>query len=55
MSGRGGAMAALGLTSTPGGLAEVFFLLIVSRSAFAITEGDDRFGIVAGMGSFGSS
>ena len=49
MRGRGGAIAALALTATLGGLAEALFLVIVSRSAFAITDGDDHFGIVAGI------
>jgi ABC-type multidrug transport system fused ATPase/permease subunit len=37
------------VTSTLAGLSEALFLVIVSRSAFAITDGDEQFGIVAGI------
>jgi ATP-binding cassette, subfamily B, bacterial len=49
LSGRGGAVAALAATSTLAGLAEALFLVVVARSAFAITDGDDQFGLVAGI------
>lgn len=41
-------MAALSLSSICGGLLEAGFLLTVTRSAFAITDGNDRFGLIAG-------
>ena len=49
LSGRGGAVSGLAGASIVGGLLEAAFLVIVTRSAFAITDGVDRFGIIAGV------
>ena len=49
LSGRGTAVAGLAGTSTLGGFVEALFLVVITRSAFAITDGRDRFGIVAGI------
>jgi ABC-type multidrug transport system fused ATPase/permease subunit len=49
LAGRGPAIAGLSATSVLGGFVEALFLVIVTRSAFAITDGRDRFGIVAGI------
>ncbi len=38
----------LGTTSVLGGLAEALFLVSITRAAFAITDGNDDFGLVAG-------
>ncbi len=40
-------VAALTLTSFAGGLLEALFLVFVTRTAFAITDGDERVGLVA--------
>ncbi len=47
--GRSRSIAALAATSIAGGLAEAALLVIVTRSAFAITDDQDRFGILAGV------
>jgi ABC-type multidrug transport system fused ATPase/permease subunit len=49
LDGRSTAMAGLASTSTLGGFVEALFLVIITRSAFAITDGRDQFGIVAGI------
>jgi ABC-type multidrug transport system fused ATPase/permease subunit len=49
LEGRGPAIAGLAVTSTSGGFVEALFLVIITRSAFAITDGRDRFGVVAGI------
>lgn len=41
-------LAMLASTSFVGGLLEALFLVLVTRAAFAITEGNDRIGVVAG-------
>ena len=48
LSGRRGAVFALAVTSVLGGLVEALFLVSITRAAFAITDGKDRFGLVAG-------
>jgi len=49
LSGRGSPITTLSLASLLGGVLEAGFLLTVTRSAFAITDGDERFGLVAGI------
>lgn len=49
LDGRAWAIARIAAVSILGGMAEALFLVIVTRSAFAITDGDDRFGVVAGI------
>jgi ATP-binding cassette subfamily B protein len=44
-----GAVAGLALTSVVGAFFEATFLVTVTRVAFAITDGEERFGIVAGL------
>lgn len=46
---RSGSIAALAGTSLLGGLVEAVFLVGVTRAAFAITDGDERFGVIAGI------
>jgi ABC-type multidrug transport system fused ATPase/permease subunit len=46
---RRSSIAVLALTSVAGGLVEALFLVTVTRAAFAITDGKDRFGVVAGI------
>ena len=46
--GRRRAIGSLALTAFGGGMAEALFLVVVTRTAFAITDGDDEVGIVAG-------
>ena len=41
-------MALMASTAFMGGLAEALFLVIATRSAFAITDGSDQVGLVAG-------
>ena len=48
LSSRRSAVAGLASTAVLGGLAEALFLVIVTRTAFAITDGDESFGLVAG-------
>ncbi len=49
-------VAWLSLTSFVGGLLEALFLVVVTRSAFAITDGADAVGLVAGrMASIGAA
>ena len=43
------AVALLSVTSFVGGMVEALFLVIVTRTAFAITDGDDTVGFVAGQ------
>lgn len=47
--GRRSAMAFFALVAFLGGLAEALFLVTVTRAAFAITDGDEEVGIVAGV------
>jgi hypothetical protein len=49
LEGRGSGIALLSAGAVVGGLLEAAFLVIVTRSAFAITDGNDRFGIIAGI------
>jgi ABC-type multidrug transport system fused ATPase/permease subunit len=49
LDGRTTAVVMLSLTSTVGALIEAAFLVGVTRAAFAITEGRDRFGVLAGI------
>lgn len=49
LNGRGTPIALLAIGSILGGLLEAAFLVTVTRSAFAITDGDDEFGIIAGI------
>ena len=49
LSGRGSSFTRLSLASILGGVLEAAFLLTVTRLAFAITDGDERFGLVAGI------
>jgi len=49
LRGRSAAISALSFGSICGGLLEAGFLVTVTRSAFAITDGDDRFGLIAGI------
>jgi len=42
------ALAAITVTAFAGGVAEALFLITVTRTAFAITDGDEQVGIVAG-------
>ncbi len=49
LNGRGAAISALALGSIVGGVLEAGFLITVTRSAFAITDGDKRFGLVANI------
>ncbi len=42
------AMASIAATAFFGGLAEALFLITVTRAAFAITNGNDRIGVVSG-------
>lgn len=46
--GRRRALAAMAMTAFVGGLVEAVFLVMVTRAAFAITDGDDTVGIVSG-------
>lgn len=46
--GRRGVISLLALTSFIGGLTEALFLVIITRAAFAITDGKDKIGIIAG-------
>lgn len=46
--GRRGAIAAIAVTAFLGGMAEALFLVVVTRTAFAITDGADRVGVVGG-------
>lgn len=48
LPGRRWAIAKIAATAFLGGLAEALFLITVTRAAFAITNGDDRIGIVSG-------
>jgi ATP-binding cassette subfamily B protein len=48
MRGHRRAVAMIAATAFLGGLAEALFLITVTRSAFAITNGHDRIGIVSG-------
>jgi ABC-type multidrug transport system fused ATPase/permease subunit len=48
LSSRRTAVGALAATSVLGGLVEALFLVSITRAAFAITDGDDEFGLVAG-------
>lgn len=49
LAGRAGEVVLLALVSLAGGLLEAAFLVSVTRAAFAITEGDERFGVFAGV------
>jgi ABC-type multidrug transport system fused ATPase/permease subunit len=49
LKGRGAAIFALVVASISGGVLEAAFLVAVTRSAFAITDGEERFGLVAGI------
>jgi ATP-binding cassette subfamily B protein len=46
--GRKGALALLTLTAFLGGFTEAMFLVVVTRLAFAITDGKDQIGLVGG-------
>jgi ATP-binding cassette subfamily B protein len=46
--GYGRRIAAIAATSFLGGLAEALFLITITRGAFAITDGADRVGVLAG-------
>ena len=48
LADRKGAVGFLALTSVLGGLFEALFLVVITRSAFAITDGSDQVGLVAG-------
>ena len=48
LSARRSAVVGLAATSVLGGLAEALFLVTVTRTAFAITDGNDTFGLIAG-------
>jgi ATP-binding cassette, subfamily B, bacterial len=48
LQGRYGALTRLAATSFVGGLSEALFLILVTRAAFAVTDGRDRIGVVAG-------
>jgi hypothetical protein len=48
LRGRRVAVFWLAFTSVLGGLVEALFLVSITRTAFAITDGRDRFGLVAG-------
>jgi ATP-binding cassette subfamily B protein len=43
------AVVHIAVVSVIGALLEAFFLIIVTRTAFAVTDGRDRFGVVAGI------
>ncbi len=47
LQGRYRALAVLAATSFIGGISEALFLVLVTRAAFAITDGRDRIGVVA--------
>jgi ABC-type multidrug transport system fused ATPase/permease subunit len=47
LEGRRRQVALLAVTSLAGGFAEALFLVLATRAAFAITDGEDEFGIVA--------
>lgn len=49
LDGRTPAVVMLSLTSIAGAVIEAAFLVGVTRAAFAITEGRDRFGVLAGI------
>jgi ATP-binding cassette, subfamily B, bacterial len=49
LSARRSAVAGLASTAVLGGLTEALFLVIVTRTAFAITDGNDTFGLIAGV------
>jgi ABC-type multidrug transport system fused ATPase/permease subunit len=49
LSTRRSAVTGLAVTAVLGGLTEALFLVVVTRAAFAITDGDDTFGLVAGI------
>ena len=48
LRGRKAAVVRVALTSFVGGLAEALFLVVVTRTAFAVTDDSDRVGIVGG-------
>ena len=48
LDGRRRSLAVLSIASLIGGLAEALFLVVITRAAFAITEGKERFGVIAG-------
>ncbi|MGH8973182.1 MAG: ABC transporter ATP-binding protein [Acidimicrobiia bacterium] len=48
MRGHGRAVAKIATTAFGGGLTEALFLVTVTRAAFAVTDGQDRIGVVAG-------
>ncbi len=48
MRGHGRAVAKIATTAFLGGVAEALFLITVTRAAFAITDGQDRIGVVSG-------
>jgi ABC-type multidrug transport system fused ATPase/permease subunit len=47
LGNRRAAVASLAVTSVVGGLVEALFLVSITRAAFAITDGKERFGLVA--------
>ena len=49
LAGRVVEVGLLAATSFLGGLIEAVFLVGVTRAAFAITEGDESFGVIAGI------